>query len=77
MKEKRMVIYCTVNGWDCPYWEKDGRCKLGVSAIDECDDFAVFWNPNEEFWDWEEVEIEETFFRHAPKYVNNSGVGPS
>lgn len=77
MKEKRMVIYCTVNGWDCPYWEKDGRCKLGVSAIDECDDFATFWNPNEEFWDWEEVEIEKTFFKHAPKYVNNLGVGPS
>ena len=59
MKEKRMVIYCTVNGWDCPYWEKDRRCKLGVSAIDECDDFATFWNPNEEFWDWEEVEVLE------------------
>ena len=56
MKEKRMVIYCPVNGWDCPYWEKDGRCKLGVSVIDECDDFSIFWNPDEEFWIWEEEE---------------------
>lgn len=53
---RKIIVYCPVNGWDCPYWEKEGRCKLGASAIDECDDFTFFWGPDEEYWDWEEVE---------------------
>ena len=39
-KEK---IYCPVNGWDCPYWQKDGSCCL-ENVEEECDDFAAFWD---------------------------------
>ena len=31
--------FCPVNGWDCPYWRKDGTCKLGrEEAIKNCED---------------------------------------
>jgi len=39
-------IYCSVNGWDCPYWRKDGTCSMekeeGVHPKEECDDYAFF-----------------------------------
>lgn len=39
-------IYCPVNGWDCPYWKKDGTCSMreeeGVHPKEECDDYALF-----------------------------------
>ena len=39
-------IYCPVNGWDCPYWRKDGTCKMleeeGAHPKNECDDYAAF-----------------------------------
>ena len=25
-------FYCPVNDWDCPYWKKDGTCKM----VDGC-----------------------------------------
>ena len=31
-------VFCPVNGWDCPYWNKDGTCSLENPA-EECDDF--------------------------------------
>lgn len=31
-------IYCPVNGWDCPYWNKDGTCSL-ENVTEECDDY--------------------------------------
>lgn len=52
MEEK---IYCPVNGWDCPYWHKDGSCSLeNVEA--ECDDFAAFWDE----WDAISDDVDET-----------------
>lgn len=42
-------VYCPVNGWDCPYWKKDGTCTI-ENPIKECDDFGVFWNKDEEYW---------------------------
>lgn len=48
MNEK---IYCPVNGWDCPYWRKDGTCSMYPDAdpIDECDDFATFWDKDDDY----------------------------
>jgi hypothetical protein len=34
-------FYCPVNGWDCPYWNKDQTCQLGETALTECDDAAA------------------------------------
>lgn len=34
-------IYCPVNGWDCPYWQKDGACSLETAA-DDCEDYMLF-----------------------------------
>ena len=48
-KEK---IYCPVNGWDCPYWRKDGSCVC-ENVETECDDYASFWG----FW---EDEVDES-----------------
>lgn len=53
--EKR--FYCPVNGWDCPYWKEGGVCGMGdggLNPMQECDDFAGFWDPEDEYW--EEVE---------------------
>lgn len=33
-------IYCPVNGWDCPYWNKDGTCSL-ENVAEECDDYML------------------------------------
>ena len=44
-------VYCPVNGWDCPYWQKDGQCTIENPAED-CDDFASFFPTMEE---WEEA----------------------
>ena len=26
-------IYCPVNGWDCPYWRKDGTCSMKEEEV--------------------------------------------
>ena len=46
------MYYCPVNGWDCPYWRKDGTCELEETAIYECDDAAAM-----EAWLEDEVDI--------------------
>ena len=42
---KKKVIYCPANGWDCPYFNANGCCMMypDTDPIDECDDFAFFW----------------------------------
>lgn len=40
------VFYCPVNGWDCPYWKKDGTCEMVDEGLDptlECDDTTFMW----------------------------------
>ena len=32
------IYYCPINGWDCPYFRKDGTCELGTDALSECED---------------------------------------
>ena len=46
-------VYCPVNGWDCPYWQKDGSCII-ENPIEDCDDFSIFWNKDDEYWSDEE-----------------------
>jgi hypothetical protein len=46
-------VYCPVNGWDCPYWKKDGTCEID-NPIEECDDFAAFWDEDDEYWETED-----------------------
>ena len=39
-------FFCPVNGWDCPYWKKEGTCSMvdeGADPTLECDDAAFFW----------------------------------
>lgn len=50
-------VYCPVNGWDCPYWQKDGSCSLDNPI--ECDDFTFFWNEGDDYWVEEEKNENE------------------
>ena len=43
-------VYCTVNGIDCPYYDK-GICYI-ADPVEDCDDFAAFFETWEE---WEEA----------------------
>jgi hypothetical protein len=45
------VIYCPVNGWDCPYFDANGCCMLypEFDPIDECDDFSVFLDKGDDY----------------------------
>lgn len=62
------VIYCPVNGWDCPYFDANGCCMMypDTDPIKECDDFAAVWdegddyivNPEEDY----EPDVDETFY---------------
>ena len=40
-------IYCPVNGWDCPYY-KNGECGI-ENPLSDCDDFACFWDEDDDF----------------------------
>lgn len=31
-------MYCPTEDWTCPYYQKNGVCKLGWKAVHECDD---------------------------------------
>ena len=50
-KKTKKVIYCPVNGWDCPYYNADGSCTMYPEAdpIDECDDFTFFWDRDDDY----------------------------
>lgn len=48
----RRVVYCPVNGWDCPYWQETGVCTLENHM--ECGDFATFWDEDEDYVSYEE-----------------------
>lgn len=49
-------FFCPVNGWDCPYCKKDLSCALvdeGCDPVMECDDAAIFWEPDDDYFVWE------------------------
>ena len=52
-------IYCPVNGWDCPYYGKKGICTMYPNAdpIDECDDFAFFWDKGDDYICYEDEDV--------------------
>lgn len=66
------VIYCPVNGWNCPYYDANGCCMMypDTDPIKECDDFAIFWDEGEDYiCNTEEEEelpidddVDETFY---------------
>ena len=44
-------IHCPVNGWDCPYYSDSPipcQCTL-EDPMNECDDFSVFWDPDDDY----------------------------
>lgn len=50
-------FYCPVDGWDCPYWRKDGTCSMvddGFDPVQECDG-AAMCDPDDDYY----VEEEE------------------
>lgn len=50
-KERKGHIHCPVNAWDCPYFDANGCCMMYPDSdpINECDDFAYFWEPDEDY----------------------------
>lgn len=62
------VIYCPVNGWDCPYFDANGCCIMypDTDPIKECDDFATFWEEGDDYiCDTDgvyEPDVDETFY---------------
>lgn len=65
------VIYCPVNGWDCPYFDANGCCMMypDTDPIKECDDFAMFWEEGEDYicdtdedYEPDEPDVDETFY---------------
>lgn len=55
LKENKGHIHCPVNGWDCPYY-KNGKCTMYPESdpIEECDDFAYFWDVEDDYICYEE-----------------------
>lgn len=53
------VIYCPVNGWDCPYYDTKSYCCTmypETDPIKECDDFASVWDEGDDYIYIEEAE---------------------
>ena len=50
-KKAKGVIYCPVNGWDCPYFDANGCCMMwpDTDPILECDDFAAVWDYGDDY----------------------------
>ena len=51
-------IHCPVNGWDCPYYTDENhpcRCTL-TDPIKDCDNFAAFWDKDDDYIDDDEDE---------------------
>lgn len=42
-------IHCPVNAYDCPYFESGHICSC-ENPIEECDDFAVCYDENEDYY---------------------------
>ena len=57
---KKGRVFCPVNGWDCPYWKKNGECSLYPESnpAEECDDFTYFWGADDNFVCYDDNEKE-------------------
>lgn len=76
-------FFCPVNGWDCPYWKKDGSCSMvddGDDPVMECDDAATFWEPDEDYFVWVDENNftydEEGLLELGYHFVNGEPVKP-
>ena len=54
-------VHCPANGWDCPYFAFEGAsgCCMLYPEFDpyqECDDFAAFWDEEDDYICEEEHE---------------------
>ena len=74
-------FFCPVNGWDCPYWKKDGSCKCvddGEDPIEVCDDAAAFYDKPGEGFVWEdEYSIrydEQELLKQGYHFINGEPV---
>ena len=50
-------FFCPVNGWDCPYFNKDCSCAMvedGDNPILECYEAANFYEDPEDCFVWED-----------------------
>lgn len=57
-------FFCSVNGWDCPYWKQDGSCSMvddGDDPVMECDDAYSMWcdEDDEDFGVWDDYFVWE------------------
>ena len=76
-------FFCPVNGWDCPYCKKDLSCALVDEVCDpvlECDDAALFWEPDEDYFVWEDengnlLDTQDLLMR-GYHFVNGEPVKP-
>lgn len=57
------IIYCPVNGWDCPYF-KNNFCTI-ENPEENCDDFALIADFFSDLNDEENDEIEYDEELHA------------
>ena len=52
-------VYCTVNAYgDCPYCDQEGKCHI-ANPVEDCDDFAVFFESWDEWLACDDYEPEE------------------
>lgn len=82
------LTYCPVNGWDCPYCDKNGVCHVD-DPCEDCDDWLSAWTsweeweqadePSDEKEDFSEEEIEWAkghFGYEEPEYDIEMGFDP-
>lgn len=80
-------FFCPVNGWDCPYWKKDGSCFMvddGDDPVAECDDAATFWGDDDYEWCdyfiWEDEDgnryDEQELLEKGYHFVNGEPIMP-
>ena len=75
-------FFCPVNGWDCPYWKKDGSCSMvddGDNPVMECDDAGYFFGDDEDSpFVWEDEDgnryDEQELLEQGYHFVNGEPV---
>lgn len=48
------AIFCPSHDSGCIYWKEGNICDMGDEGLNpmcECDDFAGFWDPDDEYWE--------------------------
>lgn len=48
---KKKIIYCPIEDFDCPYCDANACCMMypDTDPINECDDFAFFWEKGDNY----------------------------